>query len=80
MGCNCKAKQYVRTAKKIFGYASETRENIANKERVKQFFKILGVWLVALLLIPIIGIGALIYRVLTKKKDIKLMDKITIRL
>lgn len=80
MGCNCKASQYVRNTKKMFGYAPETHKNISIKERIKMLLKVIGVWVVSFTVFPLIIIGFVCFKLVTRKKDIRLMDIITIRL
>ena len=80
MGCNCKASQYVRNTKKMFGYAPETRKNINIKERLKMLMKIIAIWVITLCFIPIVIVGFICFKLITKKEHIRLMDIITIRM
>lgn len=80
MGCNCKATNYVRTAKKYYGYDPETKDSVSGKEKAKMFFQALLMWLLMLVGFPFVVLYIIFAKVFVKKKGIKLFGTIRLRI
>ena len=80
MGCNCKATDYVRKAKKYYGYESETRQNIPSSEKMKMAIKAIFMWVILILAFPLVLIYFIFIKMFTKSKSVKLFNTIRIRI
>lgn len=80
MGCNCKASQYVRRAKKKYGYDPETHENISKKEKIKLTFRAIIIWVIMIVGFPIILLSLPFLKIFKRRKGIKIFNAITVRL
>ena len=80
MGCNCKATDYIRTAKKYYGFKSETKENISLKEQVKMALQAIFMWVMIIIGFPIVLFYFGFIKFFTKRKSVKLLNTIRIRI
>lgn len=80
MGCNCKATEYIRKSKKIYGYESETTHNVSTKEKIKMVFKAIFMWIMIIIGFPIIVLYLIFSKTFLRRKKISIFNALKIRI
>lgn len=80
MGCNCKATQYVRGAKKYYGHESEINDKISFFVKLKTFLKACLIWIIILVALPIILFVLFFAKIIGIKRGVKIFKLIRINI
>lgn len=80
MGCNCKATEYVRKAKKFYGYDAETKKNVSLKEKIKMVLKAIFIWIIIIAFMPFFILFFIFVKPFVKGKMLTVFKSFKIRI